>query len=72
MKPKIKFYSDGKRAVIGNMITPYHLLTYVMQLKREDDKKFIDNTQGWSINASVSTPYCTNKKTGMIKYVKQV
>ena len=38
MKPRMKFYSDGSRVIIGNEIIKYELLTYVLQLKKLEYK----------------------------------
>jgi len=57
MKPRMEFYSDGKRVDKGNMIIPYSLLTYVMQLNRlELDGETV--RQGFSIKQS--EPYISN------------
>jgi uncharacterized membrane protein len=71
MKPRMKFYNNGDRVFTSNMIIPYDLLTYVMQLNKEDDKRFIDNTQRWSFNTSVMIPCGINPTTGFTRYVKK-
>ncbi len=60
MKPRMKFYSDGNRVVIGNMIIPYELLTYIIQLNRKEVK----------LNTDVMIPYTMNPKTGFMNYIK--
>lgn len=47
MKPRMKFYSNGNRVITGNMIIPYELLTYIMQLNKKDDELFLGNVQSW-------------------------
>tara|TARA_R110000751_G_scaffold73408_1_gene148435 strand:+ start:15367 stop:15576 length:210 start_codon:yes stop_codon:yes gene_type:complete len=41
MKPRMQFYCDGSLANTGNSIAPYSLLTYVMQLNRLAEGRFI-------------------------------
>ena len=73
MKPRMKFYNDGSRVVKGNMIIPYELLAYVIQLKKGKNphEGCITIPPRYKINNDVMISHgVVNPNTGLTMYIK--